>query len=160
MLKPWSAILVAIGIAIIVLLALCAKSHAECLRSAQAVWNAHDGAHATWSMRHGEKCWYARGREYRAEAKVVVNQGVPLPRPAVRSGQVPVTAVWSPPTPRGLVMADHDQFITWSSDSALDTDVSALVFLQDRMIAAGWRLWLQASVERYQDAQGRLLPLR
>ena len=173
--------IVAVGIAIIVILVLCSKGRAECLRSAQAVWDAHDGAHATWSMRHDKKCWFTR-----TERKVMPNErraggrsgtgsrgsndtraeaagGIPLPRPAMRNGpaEAPATAaVWSSPTPRGLVMADHDQFITWSTDSALDTDVSALLFLQDRMIAAGWQLWLQASVEKFQDAQARLRPLR
>src|SRR5258708_3787995 len=185
MLKPWPAILVAVGIAIIVMLALCSKGNAECLRSAQAVWNAHDGAHATWSMRHDKKCWYARterkvmpiedgpksakpsiynSHENRAGA---AGEIIPLPRPAMRTGSVlpghdalPVSPVGPSSTPRGLVRAEHDQFITWSTDSALDTDVSALLFLQDRMIAAGWRLWLRASVEKFQDAQARLLPLR
>ena len=150
----------AVGILLAGLFTLLAKcAHAECLRSAQAVWNAHDGAHATWSMRRGEKCWYARGQQFKAVAKGEV-VAIPLPRPAMRSGGVIPAAVWSSPTPRGLVMADHDQFITWSAESALDTDVSALLFLQDRMIAAGWRLWLLASVERFQDAQARLRPLR
>src|SRR5258705_11736963 len=81
---------------------------------------------------------------------------IPLPRPAVRNDARP--SLDPSPTPRGLVRADHDQFITWSADSALDRDVSALVFLQDRMIAAGWRLWLPESVERFQDVQARLRP--
>jgi hypothetical protein len=37
----------------------------ECLPSADAVWNAHPGSHATWRLRlpghEGTKCWYARG---------------------------------------------------------------------------------------------------
>jgi len=156
--KVLSAILTGIAIAVIVLLALCVRSRAECLHSAQAVWDTHGGAHATWSMRRGEKCWYARGQRNKAEA---AGEIIPLPRPAMRSGQVDVptpTAVWSSPTPRGLVAAEHDQFKTWSADSALDADVSALLFLQDRMISAGWRLWLQASVERARLAQARLPP--
>jgi len=144
---------------VLVLFLIMSYARAECLRSAQAVWNAHDGAHATWSMRHGEKCWYARGRQYKAVAKGEV-VAIPLPRPAMRNSPVVQTVSTSPSTPRGLVRAEHDQFITWSTDSALDTDVSAFLFLQDRMIAAGWRLWLLASVERFQDAQARLLPLR
>jgi len=152
-----SAILVGIGIAIIVLLALCVRSRAECLHSAQAVWDAHDGAHATWSMRRGEKCWYARGQRNKAEA---AGEIIPLPRPAKRVG--PITLVTGSDlllsTPQVIIAAEHDQFRTWSTDSALDTDVSALLFLQDRMISAGLRLWLQASVERARLVQARLLP--
>ena len=134
------------------------KARSECLHSAQAVWNAHPGAHATWSMRHGKECWYARGLQHKAAATGHA-QRVPLPRPAMRTGGG-LSPVGPPSTPRGLVAVEHDQFRTWSADSALDTDVSALVFLLDRMISAGWRLWLQASVEKSQDAQARLLPLR
>lgn len=40
-------------------------AHAECLPTAEAVWHAHPGAHATWRLRlpghEGTKCWFARG---------------------------------------------------------------------------------------------------
>jgi hypothetical protein len=43
----------------------CSAAQAECLSSANAVWNAHPGSHATWRLRlpghEGEKCWFARG---------------------------------------------------------------------------------------------------
>jgi hypothetical protein len=38
--------------------------HTECLSSADAVWAAHPGSHAAWTLRlpehEGEKCWFAR----------------------------------------------------------------------------------------------------
>ena len=51
----------AVAAAILFIVGTCSHSYAaECLPSASAVWDAHRGAHATWSMRHGEKCWYVR----------------------------------------------------------------------------------------------------
>lgn len=47
------------------LAALPLPARSECLPSAEAVWNAHPGAHATWRLRlpghEGQKCWFARG---------------------------------------------------------------------------------------------------
>jgi hypothetical protein len=47
------------------LAALSVPARSECLRSAEAVWSAHPGSHATWRMRlpghEGTKCWFARG---------------------------------------------------------------------------------------------------
>ena len=47
------------------LAALSVPARSECLRSADAVWNAHPGSHATWRLRlpghEGTKCWFARG---------------------------------------------------------------------------------------------------
>jgi hypothetical protein len=46
------------------LAALSVPARSECLPSAEAVWSAHPGSHATWRLRlpgHvGEKCWYAK----------------------------------------------------------------------------------------------------
>ena len=153
------------------------KAHAECLPSAQAVWAAHRGAHPTWSLRHGEKCWYARtGRKVMPvevgpksakpaiskphDTRAVAGDGatqIPLPRPAMRTG-VGLSPVGPPSTPRGLVAVEHDQFRTWSAYSI--SIPPELLFLSDRMISVGWRLWLQASVEKSQDVQARLPPLR
>src|SRR5215470_11993875 len=48
-----------------ILAALSVPAHSECLRSADAVWKAHPGSHATWRLRlpghEGTKCWFARG---------------------------------------------------------------------------------------------------
>src|SRR6266404_7752892 len=45
------------------LAALSVPARSECLRSADAVWNAHPGSHATWRLRlpghEGTKCWFA-----------------------------------------------------------------------------------------------------
>ncbi len=45
--------------------ALSLPARSECLPSAEAVWNAHHGSHATWRMHlsghEGTKCWFARG---------------------------------------------------------------------------------------------------
>ena len=43
---------------------MASTAHAvECLSSANAVWNAHPGSHATWRLRlpghEGTKCWFA-----------------------------------------------------------------------------------------------------
>jgi len=47
------------------LVALSAPARSECLPSAEAVWSANPGSHATWRMqlpgREGTKCWFARG---------------------------------------------------------------------------------------------------
>lgn len=47
------------------LAALSVPACSECLPSAEAVWAAHHGSHATWRLRlpghGGEKCWFARG---------------------------------------------------------------------------------------------------
>src|SRR5215470_4459814 len=64
------AILIA---AILAALSVPVPAHSECLRSADAVWNAHPGSHATWRLRlpghEGTKCWFARG-----------STGLPAPR--------------------------------------------------------------------------------
>ena len=153
--------------AVLFILGACPLSHAECLRSAQAVWDAHGGAHATWSMRHGEKCWYAR-----TERKVMplataftkhdtragaAGEIIPLPRPAMRNHNVGYVTL-SPPTPRGLIAAEHGQFKTWSTETAAASQ--DLIVLQDRMVSTGWRLWLLASVERARTLQERLPPSR
>jgi hypothetical protein len=65
----------------------------ECLSSASAVWAAHPGSHATWSLRlpghEGTKCWFASSREGE-ETRVGVSKDaahessakfVPAPRP-------------------------------------------------------------------------------
>ena len=45
----------------------------ECLSSANAVWAAHGGAHATWHMVDGRKCWMVgygkRNEVIRSETK-------------------------------------------------------------------------------------------
>jgi hypothetical protein len=47
------------------LVALSLPARSECLSSAEAVWNAHPGSHATWRLRlpgyEGVKCWFAKG---------------------------------------------------------------------------------------------------
>jgi hypothetical protein len=44
---------------------LSVPARSECLRSAEAVWNAHPGSHASWRLQlpghEGEKCWFAKG---------------------------------------------------------------------------------------------------
>jgi hypothetical protein len=166
-LKYLTAVLFGIVVGLFVFLAIAKFAHAECLPSAKAVWNAHPGAHATWTIRHGDKCWSARGMtEARAAA-------IPLPRPAMRGAPVAdstmapaeaktatviscfgYTPCRSSPTPRGLIAEEHDQFRTWSVGPA-SSSIELLV-LQDRMTVAGWRLWLLASVERAQIARVRL----
>ena len=63
-----------------VFIAMASTAHAECLSSAEAVWNAHPGSHATWRLRlpghEGTKCWFARGS---------TNQQVPRIRQVVDS---------------------------------------------------------------------------
>jgi hypothetical protein len=48
-----------------ILAALSVPARSECLLSADAVWSAHPGSHATWRMQlpghQGTKCWFARG---------------------------------------------------------------------------------------------------
>src|SRR6266436_74486 len=62
------------------LAALSVPARSECLSSAEAVWNAHPGSHATWRLRlpgrEGTKCWFARGS---------TNQQVPRIRQVVDS---------------------------------------------------------------------------
>jgi len=71
------------------LAALSVPARSECLSSADAVWNAHPGSHATWRLRlpghEGAKCWFARGSTNR-------------PTPSVR--EAPVAD-----SPRGVVRA-------------------------------------------------------
>ena len=70
-------------------------AHSECLSSAEAVWKAHPGSHATWRLHlpghEGEKCWFgtskskvtgaddSRGAD--REIRPVGATGAPLPRP-------------------------------------------------------------------------------
>src|SRR5229473_3487421 len=63
------------------LAALSVPARSECLPSAEAVWNAHPGSHATWRLRlpghEGTKCWFARGS---------TNQPAPRIRPKREAG--------------------------------------------------------------------------
>jgi hypothetical protein len=47
------------------LVALSVPARSECLPTAEAVWNAHPGSHATWRLRlpghEGTKCWFPKG---------------------------------------------------------------------------------------------------
>jgi hypothetical protein len=57
------------------IIAMASTAHAaECLSSANAVWSAHPGSHATWRARlpgHiGEKCWFVRGSTNLAPPRV------------------------------------------------------------------------------------------
>jgi hypothetical protein len=167
----WRSFAVGVVIAgILIMLAKCAS--AECFNSAKEVWAAHGGSHATWASRHGERCWYARGIKHKAETAVDI---VPLPRPsphfalprhATPCRAAPCPAQPSPAaprlaepfTPQHLVTIEHDQFKSYSIESSSTS--LAFLFLQDRMISAGWRLWLEASVREAQLVRDQLLPLR
>jgi hypothetical protein len=66
---------------------------AECLPTAEAVWHAHPGSHATWRLRlpghEGTKCWYASSSEGkgthvgsgRDAIPEIGNKAIPIPRP-------------------------------------------------------------------------------
>lgn len=68
-------------------------AYAECFASANAVWAAHPGAHATWRLRlpghEGVKCWFATGKGAAMEAyaargsvrEVDLLNAIPLPVP-------------------------------------------------------------------------------
>src|SRR5258707_2884240 len=75
------------------LVALSVPARSECLPSAEAVWNAHPGSHATWRLQlpghEGTKCWLA-------------NSSTNLPAPRVRQDR----AVDSP---RGTVDGEADR---------------------------------------------------
>jgi len=70
--------------------------HAECLSTANAVWAAHPGSHATWRLRlpghEGTKCWFASSRERKGsdadastdaahKIRAVSAMAIPPPRP-------------------------------------------------------------------------------
>jgi hypothetical protein len=79
---------------------IASAAHAtECLSSADAVWAAHPGSHATWRLQlpgHvGEKCWFASPRERKGtdadastdsahEIKTASAIPVPVPRPRLQ----------------------------------------------------------------------------
>jgi hypothetical protein len=81
---------------LVVMMTCCGRystAHAECLSSANAVWAAHPGAHATWRLRlpghEGVKCWFARGGGTKIEdyatrdsvRGVDLLNAIPLPSP-------------------------------------------------------------------------------
>jgi hypothetical protein len=84
-------------IVLIVLFGNCSIARAECLSSADAVWAAHPGSHATWRLRlpghEGVKCWFAAGRGKAMDAAAARDtilennlNAIPLPLPRPGSG--------------------------------------------------------------------------
>jgi hypothetical protein len=71
------------------LAALSVPARSECLPSADAVWNAHPGSHATWRLRlpghEGAKCWFARGSTNRHTQSVREAPVADSPRGVVRA---------------------------------------------------------------------------
>src|SRR6266436_4447049 len=74
------------------LAALSVPARSECLSSADAVWNAHHGSHATWRLRlpghQGTKCWFARGSTNLKTPSVRQAPVADSPRGAVRASAV------------------------------------------------------------------------
>src|SRR5215831_7938508 len=70
--------------------AMASAAHTtECLRSADAVWKAHPGSHATWRLRlpghEGTKCWFARGSTSRQTPSIREAPVADSPRGVVRA---------------------------------------------------------------------------
>src|SRR5262245_6484155 len=73
------------------LLAFTTSANAECLPSARAVWNAHDGKHATWANVDGRKCWSQGFPKHERKVRHLVT---------VRSLNAPQRSVVPSPRPR------------------------------------------------------------
>jgi hypothetical protein len=73
----------------VMLAALSVPARSECLPSADAVWNAHPGSHATWRGRlpghEGTRCWFARGSTSRHTPSVREAPVADSPRGVVRA---------------------------------------------------------------------------
>jgi hypothetical protein len=135
--------------------------HSECLPTAKAVWEAHPGSHATWRIRNGEKCWYARAQRREAKATIPLpreRQVMPVDQPKTPEAVDTRPPEDNPSTGAALIAQEHAQFRTVSTELATlpYLDALAWTFLQERMVSVGWRLWLQASVERARIAQVQL----
>src|SRR5258706_16105104 len=78
------------------LIAMASTGHAECLSSANAVWAAHPGSHATWRLRlpghEGTKFWFASSSERKGsdaqastdaahKIRTISAMAIPRPRP-------------------------------------------------------------------------------
>ena len=75
-----------------ILAVLSVPAHTECLHSADAVWNAHPGSHATWRLRlpghEGTKCWFARGSTSRQTPSIQEAPVADSPRGVVKAWAV------------------------------------------------------------------------
>jgi hypothetical protein len=105
-------------------------AHAECLSSADAVWAAHPGSHATWRLRlpghEGVKCWFVRNggtatEAYTARGSVreldLVNAiPLPLPRPDFRDAQAVAERVSLPTVPTGELRS----ILIWGTPMQID----------------------------------------
>jgi hypothetical protein len=96
-------------VVLIVLFDSCSVARAECLSSADAVWAAHPGSHATWRLRlpghEGVKCWFAAGRGKAMDAAAARDSipennanaiPLPLPRPGSTDALTGADRVSSP----------------------------------------------------------------
>jgi len=63
--------------AMLIIIGVASVSHAgECLPSARAVWNAHNGKHATWNMVGGQKCYrVGYGRHHQKVMQLAGHRG-------------------------------------------------------------------------------------
>jgi hypothetical protein len=139
----WALVfIIAVGF---LLLAGWSISKAECLHSAQEVWDAHPGSHATWSTRDDGRCWYAVHKHKRREARLPV----PRPKPAVLSDG----HVASADPIAGAAFADR-----WApADQFADDQPGQRVSL-DHLQIYGWRLWLAESVAKAELLRERFPP--
>jgi hypothetical protein len=102
-------------------------AHAECLSSANAVWAAHPGSHATWRLRlpghEGVKCWFATGkgtvidvRDTVPENDIVNAIPLPLPRPGFRNAEAGADRVSLPAVSTGEARSN----LIWGTPTQMD----------------------------------------
>lgn len=127
------------SITIIILLALPCRSHAECFHDRAQAQIMHPGVKVLMTTHlaghEGERCWHARGWRDRDETTAG-------PEPAAQAEATQPQAEAEPTNP---VVAAHAafpekplSFETWS--------------FSDRLLSAGWRLWLRDAGERLRIA--------
>ncbi len=118
-------------------IAMASTAQAECLSSANAVWAAHPGSHATWRLRlpghEGTKCWFASSRERKGsdadastdaahKIRAVSEMAIPRPRPRSRS-QDTLAETELAPLPPSAKPASTDEgrsILIWGTPMRID----------------------------------------
>src|SRR5258706_14207205 len=117
------------------LAALSVPARSECLRSADAVWAAHRGSHATWRLRlpghEGTKCWFASSRERKGsdadastdaadKIRAVSAMAIPRPRPRSQDTLAETERAPLPPSAKPASTDERRSILIWGTPMRID----------------------------------------
>jgi hypothetical protein len=128
------------------LAALSVPARSECLASAEAVWSAHPGSHATWRLRlpgHiGEKCWYSASerkvtrsdalRDSAHEIGPVNPTAVPLPRPRSQETLAATERELLPAVAKPASAGETRSILIWGRPMRIDDTWDGIFTRRDR----------------------------